>query len=113
MAEPSKKSPSVEAFLEKLAQSVGPTTSRKGSIRRDMCVICAGDAKVFRDECSKREFSISGLCQKCQDETFGGGSEGEIVEDEILGEVREFTLHKVFTKNISELRELDDKGDED
>jgi len=25
----------------------------------------------FRDECSKREFKISGLCQKCQDETYG------------------------------------------
>ena len=25
----------------------------------------------FRDVCSKREFLISGMCQKCQDETFG------------------------------------------
>jgi len=25
----------------------------------------------FRDERSRREFFISGLCQKCQDETFG------------------------------------------
>ena len=24
----------------------------------------------FRDEISKREFKISGLCQKCQDKTF-------------------------------------------
>lgn len=24
----------------------------------------------FRDELSKREFKISGLCQECQDETF-------------------------------------------
>ena len=26
--------------------------------------------KEFRDELSKREFKISGLCQKCQDEVF-------------------------------------------
>jgi hypothetical protein len=25
----------------------------------------------FRDELSRKEFGISGLCQKCQDETFG------------------------------------------
>jgi len=112
MAEPSKKSPNLEGYLEMLAPEVGPTTSRKGSIKRDMCVLCARDAKVFRDPLSKREFSISGLCQKCQDDSFGGGSEGEIVEDEILGEVREFTLHKVFTKNIRELNELID-DDED
>jgi len=27
--------------------------------------------KSFRDELSKREFKISGLCQVCQDKTFG------------------------------------------
>lgn len=27
--------------------------------------------KEFRDSLSKREFEISGLCQKCQDEIFG------------------------------------------
>lgn len=25
----------------------------------------------FRDELSKKEYSISGICQKCQDGTFG------------------------------------------
>lgn len=25
----------------------------------------------FKDELSRREFRISGLCQKCQDKTFG------------------------------------------
>lgn len=29
----------------------------------------------FRDDLSRREFKISGLCQKCQDEFFGGGNE--------------------------------------
>jgi len=28
------------------------------------------DKKGFKDELSKKEFRISGLCQKCQDETF-------------------------------------------
>lgn len=38
-----------------------------------LCPFCNKkvDMKDFRDELSKREFGISGICQKCQDETFG------------------------------------------
>lgn len=34
---------------------------------------CGGSVSVqgFRDEISKKEFRISGLCQKCQDSVFG------------------------------------------
>ena len=35
------------------------------------CVYCRGKAKVFKDELSEKEYKISGLCQRCQDETFG------------------------------------------
>lgn len=31
---------------------------------------CGGVAGEFRDEISRREYGISGLCQKCQDEVF-------------------------------------------
>lgn len=31
------------------------------------CVSCGGPAVEFRDELSRREYSISFLCQKCQD----------------------------------------------
>jgi hypothetical protein len=37
------------------------------------CPVCGGEAKNFRDEISRKEFSISGMCQKCQDLTFKGG----------------------------------------
>jgi len=33
------------------------------------------NAKEFRDEISKKEYHISGLCQKCQDSIFGGEDE--------------------------------------
>lgn len=36
------------------------------------CPICEGDAGEFRDLLSRREFTISGMCQKCQDSVFGG-----------------------------------------
>lgn len=63
MAIPSKKSPAMEVFLEK---SFGRTTH----IESDTCTMCGGEAKEFKDELSRREYTISGMCQKCQDKTF-------------------------------------------
>jgi len=41
------------------------------SAAQQACVICGGPADAFKDEISRREYSISRMCQKCQDETFG------------------------------------------
>lgn len=37
------------------------------------CRFCGGEIKSgeFRDDLSAREFNISGMCQSCQDKTFG------------------------------------------
>ena len=42
-------------------------------VKLGKCPFCGKDTKAndFRDVLSLREFKISGLCQKCQDETFG------------------------------------------
>jgi len=40
------------------------------SIEEDVCVQCGEPASLFRDEISAHEFSLSGLCQKCQDDFF-------------------------------------------
>jgi hypothetical protein len=37
------------------------------------CPICDNPVGAFRDERSRKEFEISGLCQTCQDATFGKG----------------------------------------
>ena len=37
-----------------------------------LCPICGNPIGEFRDELSKREFEISGMCQNCQDSIFGG-----------------------------------------
>lgn len=44
------------------------------AVEAGKCPFCGEkvDQDSFRDELSKKEFKISGLCQKCQDETFGG-----------------------------------------
>lgn len=48
---------------------------RRDSIQANHCVPppigCGKPALKFRDERSRREFAISGLCQKCQDAFFG------------------------------------------
>lgn len=64
MAKPADKSTEMEQFLEAV---FGRTTA----ITNDRCVLCNGPATEFRDEASKEEYAISGMCQKCQDEVFG------------------------------------------
>jgi len=41
-------------------------------IRSNKCPFCSCDIDItsFTDQLSLKEFHISGLCQKCQDETF-------------------------------------------
>lgn len=37
----------------------------------DVCVTCGGPVGEFRNELSRKEYGISGMCQKCQDSVFG------------------------------------------
>jgi len=47
---------------------------RKQAMENKKCmpkpIGCGGDAKVFKDQLSQREYAISGLCQACQDTVF-------------------------------------------
>ena len=51
--------------------------SRTLAVAGKSCVSCGKPATDFRDELSRKEFGISGLCQRCQDEFFA-----EPLEDE-------------------------------
>lgn len=70
MATPSTKSEEMETFLTKLFG-----TDRRESIKANKCmpapIGCGGDATHFRDKISAKEYTISGLCQNCQDAVFG------------------------------------------
>jgi hypothetical protein len=63
---PSDKSDEVESKIESIFGF-----NRRAYIQDNRCVPppvgCGGPAVKFRDELSRKEFSISGLCQKCQD----------------------------------------------
>jgi hypothetical protein len=66
MAEPSKKSEQVEQTIA----SINGGVDRRTMIDADLCTACGGPATDFKDALSKREYSISGFCQKCQDSIF-------------------------------------------
>jgi len=60
---PSKKNPSIDEFITSITG-----IDRVATIKTDTCVSCKGNAQVFDDYLSRKEYSISGLCQTCQDE---------------------------------------------
>jgi|ETNvirnome_6_100_1030635.scaffolds.fasta_scaffold01835_7 hypothetical protein len=68
MAKETEKSAKITNLLEQLS-------GRSTAIQADVCINppfgCGRVATEFRDALSKREFTISGLCQTCQDSIFG------------------------------------------
>jgi uncharacterized CHY-type Zn-finger protein len=47
--------------------------SRAQSAASSTCVMCGGVATEFRDALSEKEYKISFMCQKCQDDFYGTG----------------------------------------
>lgn len=68
--EPTGKDTAIETFLTKVSGS-----DRRDTIRENNCrpppIGCGLGANAFRDDLSRKEFTISGLCQPCQDKVFG------------------------------------------
>jgi hypothetical protein len=54
----------------KLAAQVAFGNQGSKALAAGRCPSCKGEAKEFKDELSKKEYSISGMCQKCQDKVF-------------------------------------------
>lgn len=61
---PSEKSPAIESALT----DINGGKNRRAYILAGKCIITGEDAGPFRDELSKREYEISGMGQKAQDE---------------------------------------------
>ena len=58
--------------------------SRRLAIAGNQCVKCGAHNLEFRDELSRKEHGISGLCQPCQDGIFGVSEEDEDGKKEVL-----------------------------
>ena len=61
---PAPKNKEVKQFLD-------DTLDRSNRIKSSVCVSCDATDVVFRNEISRKEYILSGMCQKCQDEFFG------------------------------------------
>lgn len=67
---PTEKSKPIEDLLTSVTG-----VSRQDAASQQICTFCKKDANSFRDELSRKEYTISGLCQTCQDSVFGGEDE--------------------------------------
>lgn len=63
--------------------------SRKGAVAEGSCTTCKGEATSFKDEISRKEYTISGMCQSCQDSIFDIEDEDEDYEYDPEPEPRE------------------------
>ena len=70
LADPTRKAtPKAPAIDELLTAITGK--DRVETINTDDCVMCDAPNVEFRNQISEDEYRISGMCQDCQDKTFG------------------------------------------
>lgn len=70
MPKPSDKSQAIEDFIDSLNPS---GRKRKESIEKNICTWCGSKVNYpdeFKNPVTQKEYTISGFCQNCQDNTF-------------------------------------------
>lgn len=73
--EATNKSQPIEALLSTLTGK-----DRRSVIMKGLCMTCDSTGNIataFTDDLSRKEYGISAMCQKCQDDFFGGGDDDE------------------------------------
>lgn len=63
-----KKEKLIKPNLSKPAFKIFPKMADR--IKKSKCTTCNDRILKFRDELSRKEYSISGMCQECQDKVF-------------------------------------------
>ena len=66
------KSPKITKVLDNITKDTFGK-SKTDAEEEKVCVFCHKpiNFKDFRNEISRKEYAISGICQKCQDDVFG------------------------------------------
>lgn len=67
-----KRTKQIQNFIDVFAKKTFGISQTEAKEKK-ICVFCGKEIKMedFRDQLSIKEYSISGMCQKCQDDTFG------------------------------------------
>lgn len=60
--------PNTDNIPRRPADSIFP--GRIEAIKAHTCMTCGATVEQFRNALSQKEYLISGVCQKCQDEVF-------------------------------------------
>ena len=61
----------LDSLSGEIAKSTGVGSKRSDAHNKKTCAKCGGDATKFRDELSKKEYTLTAWCQSCQDAFFG------------------------------------------
>lgn len=65
------RSKEMQTVVDKLAKSLFGRSNSEAQAEQ-VCVMCgASVVNGFRDSRSEKEYRISGMCQKCQDDFYG------------------------------------------
>ena len=64
-----EKTENVQKMLDELSLIVFGRT-RTGAISQAICTACGNPVIGFKNEISAKEYTLSGMCQKCQDSFF-------------------------------------------
>ena len=64
------KSPQMQNLLEVMSMDLFGRLRAK-SLEGAICVCCGSKADQFADALSAKEYTISGMCQECQNSVFG------------------------------------------
>lgn len=67
-----ERSEGVQNFLDSFAKKAFGRSTKEAK-EKGVCVTCGAKIEMedFKNRLSVKEYEISGLCQKCQDDTFG------------------------------------------
>ena len=66
MGEPAPKEKGIADFLDAMFD-------RTNHIKKNTCTSCGEEAVKFDDEASRKEYTISGMCQYCQNLFYSTG----------------------------------------
>ena len=64
------RSPQMQIFIDHTANRLFGRTLTE-SLQLRACTTCGKPVINFKDVLSRKEYAISGMCQECQDKTFG------------------------------------------
>ena len=85
-----EKNEAVESFLEDISMTLGGS-ARSKAFMNSSCVTCPGSATKFKDAVSEKEYTISGMCQLCQDQIW---DTDEDADKQIMKDLKErWTVH--------------------